>query len=113
MKKQKESKMLQDELGELEKMEKEVWKKLKESQKKADEINRISVNKIKDPNKKDKNNKSYLSPRTTNKKSKRHNSIDHTKIGCSSPKPFIVRKIGFDDVYHNLHKSKRSTSINK
>ena len=26
----------------------EVWKKLKESQKKADEINRISVNKIKE-----------------------------------------------------------------
>ena len=28
-------------------MEKEVWKKLKESHKKADEINGISVNKIK------------------------------------------------------------------
>ena len=116
---QKESKMLQDELGKLEKMEKEVWKKLKESQKKADEINRISVNKIKDPNKynlKDKNNdKSILSPRTTNKKSKRHNSCsDYTTIiGCASPKPFVVRKIGFDDSYHNLHKSKRSTSIKK
>jgi hypothetical protein len=116
---QKESKMLKDELGELEKMEKEVWKKLKESQKKADEINRISVNKIKDPNKynlKDKNNnKSILSPRTTYKKSKRHNSCSDytTMIGCTSPKPFVVRKIGFDDSCHNLHKSKRTTSIKK
>ena len=35
------------------------------------------------------------------------------KIDILTDKLFIVRKIGFDDGYHKLHKSKRSKSIKK
>ena len=107
-KNQKESKLLQEELNMLEQMEKEMWKQLKQSKIKADEINRISVNKIKDPQRMNYKDKSYLTERSSNRKAGRPKSMDFRVIGCATPKPFVVKKIGFDDSYHNIHQSKRT-----
>ena len=106
---EKESKMLKDELDELEKIEKTIWKQLKDSQKKADDVNRISVNKIKDPHRimlYKETNGSILTRRSTNERKLRKKSLDIKALRCVTPKPFIVKKTGFDDSFCNLHQSK-------
>ena len=93
-KNQKEAEKLKSEYEELAKLEKKYWQDLKEAQKKAEEKNRIAVHTLS----------------TNNKKKKKYRSKSTTLDSCTTPKPFVVKKIGFSDSFYYTHrKGKGST----
>ena len=51
-------------------------------------------------------NGSILTRRSSNERKLRKKSLDIKALRCATPKPFIVKKTGFDDSFCNLHQSK-------
>ena len=100
----KETDALKKEYEYLAKIEQEAYQKLKDSQNKTDEMNRISVNKvIHHPFKKSKHR--HTSSEKTNRS---FCSINSSRLAtCATPKPFYVNKTGNRDSFCYTHQTKK------